>query len=44
MNWGLDKMMEALAKEVEIRESHVSVFRPTVPPSPAIPRPTSSQH
>ena len=28
LNWGLDEMMEALAKEVEIRESHVSVFRP----------------
>ena len=27
LNWGLDEMMEALAKEVEIRESHVSVFR-----------------
>ena len=44
LKWGLDKMMGTLAKEVEIRESHVSVFRPNVLPSPAIPRPTASQH
>ena len=44
LNWGLDEMMEALAREVEIRESHVSVFRPHVSQSSAAPRPTPSQH
>ena len=44
LNWGLDKMMEALAKEVEIRGSHVPVFRPNVSHAPAIPRLTPNQH
>ena len=37
-------MMKALGREVEIRESHVKVFRPHVLQSSAVPRPIPSQH
>ena len=28
LEWTVDQMLEALAKEIEVRESHVPIFKP----------------